>query len=199
MPGLSQPDREGPARPRGRGLWLPLFLAFLKVGAFSFGGGFAAISLTYQEVVRRYRWLDEETFLAGTSLAQGAPGANATNTAVFVGYQLAGWWGAVVALLACSIPPVLAVLGLGLIFRYGRWPLLDRVFVGLRAGVLGLLAYLLLSWLWPLRRNPRGGLLFAVMLFALLGLKWHPMLVISVGALAGFAVGAGRGEKTESE
>lgn len=156
------------------------------------------ISLTYHEVVERRGWLDEETFLAGTTLAQGAPGANATNTAVFVGYRVAGLWGAVVALTACLLPPLVMVLGLGLVvLKTSRLPVVDRIFEGLRAGILGLLAYLLLSWLRPLRRDLKGVALFGLMLFALLVLKWHPILAIACGGLLGFLSGAGRGEGNE--
>ncbi len=142
--------------------------------------------------------MDEETFLAGTTLAQGAPGANVTNTAVFVGYRLAGLWGAVVALIACLLPPLVMVLGLGLVvLKISRQPVVGRIFDGLRAGILGLLVYLLLSWLRPLRRDLKGIALFALMLFLLQVLKWHPILVIACGGLLGFLSGVGRSGDNE--
>ncbi|NPV28786.1 MAG: chromate transporter [Firmicutes bacterium] len=179
--------------------WLELFWTFFRIGAFTLGGGYAMIPLIYHEVVESRRWLDRETFFAGAMLAQGVPGANAVNTAVFVGYRRAGLAGAGVAALACILPSFLIILGLGLlIFRIARHPAVAGIFLGLRAGILGVLLYFLGSWSRPLFRDFKAFALFALALFALLVLKWHPIAVITGGALLGLLLaGEDRDEERE--
>ena len=67
-----------------------IFLTFFKIGGFTFGGGFAMIPLIQKEIVSRYKWLSDEEFLDTIAVTQGAPGPVAVNTAVFIGYKLAG-------------------------------------------------------------------------------------------------------------
>ena len=66
---------------------LDIFWSFLKIGAFTFGGGYAMIPLSQHEVIHRRRWIEERDFLDLLTLAQTAPGPIALNTAVFVGYK----------------------------------------------------------------------------------------------------------------
>ena len=78
---------------------LEIFWSFLKIGAFTFGGGYAMIPLIQHEVIHRRRWIEERDFLDLLTLAQTAPGPIALNTAVFVGYKRRGYLGALSAIL----------------------------------------------------------------------------------------------------
>ena len=69
-------------------IYIQLLLSFLKIGAFTFGGGYAMIPLIRKEVVDRKKWLAEGEFIDMLAIAQSAPGPISLNTAVFVGYRL---------------------------------------------------------------------------------------------------------------
>ena len=88
---------------------LDLFLGFLEVGCFSFGGAYAAIPLI-QDVVLRYGWLDEETLLYFIGVCESTPGPIMINLATYVGSAQAGFWGAVIATLAVVLPSFLIIL-----------------------------------------------------------------------------------------
>jgi chromate transporter len=76
-----------------------LFWSFFKIGLFTFGGGYAMISIIEGEVIRRKGWIEQKEFLYLLTLAQSAPGPIALNTSVFVGYKMYGYRGALTALL----------------------------------------------------------------------------------------------------
>jgi chromate transporter len=149
------------------------------------------LPLIYHESVERYGWLDRDTFVSGTTLAQGAPGANAINTAVFIGYQTGGTAGALLAAAGITIPSLAVITALGpLIFHLIKTPLGSQLFKGLRAGILGLLAYFLYSWLKPFKTDWRCWLIFTLILIPLAA-GYHPILVMLAGGLLGFLL-AGR-------
>ena len=76
-----------------------LFLTFLKIGAFTFGGGYAMIPLIQREVVEKKRWISEEDILDIVAIAESTPGPIAINSATFVGYRAGGFFGGRAALL----------------------------------------------------------------------------------------------------
>ena len=94
-------------QPKGTGslrVCLSLFTTFFKIGAFTFGGGFAMIPLIEREMIDRRGWIARGDFLELLTLAQSAPGPIALNSAVFVGYKIAGYRGAFSAVAGVAIP-----------------------------------------------------------------------------------------------
>ena len=119
-----------------------IFLAFLKIGAFTFGGGYAMLPLIRETVVEREKWVSDEGFLDIISLTQSVPGALAVNTAVFIGRQLAGVPGALAATAGAVLPSFLIILAVAAFFiRFSQHPLIIKVFMGIRPAVVGLIAY----------------------------------------------------------
>ena len=88
-------------------IYLQLFLSFLQIGAFSFGGGYAAMPLIQSEVVTRHGWLGMSEFTDLITISQMTPGPIAINSATFVGIKIAGVPGAVIATLGCILPSCL--------------------------------------------------------------------------------------------
>lgn len=86
-------------------IYLQLFLSFLQVGAFSIGGGYAAMPLIQSQVVTSHGWLTMSEFTDLITIAEMTPGPIAVNSATFVGIRIAGVGGAVIATLAVSSPP----------------------------------------------------------------------------------------------
>lgn len=81
-----------------------LFLTFAKIGAFTFGGGYAMIPIIENSCVERKKWITHDEMLDVTVIAESTPGPIAINCATFVGYKQAGFWGALAATLGVTLP-----------------------------------------------------------------------------------------------
>lgn len=90
-------------------IYLDLFLGFLKVGCFAFGGAYGAIPLV-RDVVMSYDWLSDETLTYMIAVSESTPGPIMVNLATYVGSNQAGFWGAVVATLAVVLPSFFIIL-----------------------------------------------------------------------------------------
>lgn len=93
-----------------------LFLTFLKIGAFTFGGGYAMIALLKNEFVSRKRWLKEDMFFDMVAIAESTPGPVAINSATYIGYHVAGFWGALASTIAVCIPSFAIIFFISLYF-----------------------------------------------------------------------------------
>lgn len=117
-----------------------LFVSFFKIGAFTFGGGYAMIPLIQREVIENRRWIAESDFLDLLTVAQSAPGPLSLNTSVFVGYKMKGYAGAVAAILGAVLPSFLIILAIALFFADVRNnPVVDAAFKGMRPAVVALI------------------------------------------------------------
>lgn len=97
-------------------MYLKLFLTFLQIGAFSFGGGYGMISLIREKVLS-YGWLTEEELLNMIAVAESTPGPIAVNMATFVGSAQGGFWGAILATLGVVFPSFLIILFIAALMR----------------------------------------------------------------------------------
>lgn len=88
---------------------LTIFLTFLKIGAFTFGGGYAMIAILEDEFVSKKKWLKQESFLDMVAIAESTPGPVAINSATYIGYKCAGVWGAILATIAVCIPSFIII------------------------------------------------------------------------------------------
>lgn len=163
-----------------------LFWSFLKIGAFTFGGGYAMIPLIEREVIDVRRWIERSDFLDLLTLAQSAPGPIALNTAVFVGYKVRGVRGAVASILGIIIPSFCVVLLIAILFadiRHNAW--VDAAFRGMRPAVVALIVAPVLS----LTRNLHRALYLVVAgsALAIWWLGWSPIYILIAGALLGIA------------
>lgn len=93
-----------------------LFITFLKIGAFTFGGGYAMIALLENEFVEKKKWLEKSEFLDMVAVAESTPGPVAINSATYIGYKIAGFAGATMSTLAVSIPSFFVIYGISLFF-----------------------------------------------------------------------------------
>ncbi len=88
---------------------LSLFLTMLKIGAFTFGGGYAMIALLEQELVTKKKWIDNDEFFNMIAVSESTPGPIAINAATYVGYKISGFWGALAATLGVCIPSFIII------------------------------------------------------------------------------------------
>lgn len=121
--------------------YFQLFWVFFKIGAFTFGGGYAMIPLIQREVVNRKKWLEEGEFIDMLAIAQSVPGPVSLNTAVFVGNKLKGKRGSVVSSAGIILPSFVVILLIALVFtEFKENPGVERVFKGIRPAVVALIA-----------------------------------------------------------
>lgn len=118
-----------------------LFTTFFKVGTFTIGGGYAMIPLIQREIVDRRHWLSETDMLDAIALSQTMPGILAANIAALVGQRLLGTRGALLAVFANILMPILFILLIALFFRQFRDnPTVEHIFMGVRPAVVALIA-----------------------------------------------------------
>jgi len=95
---------------------IQLFLEFFKVGLFTFGGGYAMIPLIQKDIVEGHRWLNMEQFADIIAIAEMTPGPIAVNSATFVGYKVAKFWGALVSTIGVILPSFLVIWAIASVF-----------------------------------------------------------------------------------
>lgn len=93
-----------------------LFLTFLKIGAFTFGGGYAMVALLENEFIAKKKWIDKKEFLDMIAIAESTPGPIAINSATYIGYHIAGVPGAATATLGVCIPSFVIIYLISLFF-----------------------------------------------------------------------------------
>ena len=165
---------------------LELFAVFAKIGAFTFGGGYAMIPLIQREASERKHWVSPEEILDVIAIAESTPGPIAINSATFIGYKVAGVKGAVCATLGVVLPSFLIISAISLIlqaFQHLKW--VRYAFFGMRAGILALI----LKALWSMyAKCPKNPFSYCVMLFAFLlvaVLRANAILAIAAAAFCG--------------
>ena len=169
-------------------LLVSLFLTFFKIGAFTFGGGYAMIPLIQREAAERHRWVSDADILDIVAIAESTPGPIAINAATFIGYRVGGFRGALAATLGVVLPSFCIILAISYVLRAFRESrMVQYAFNGIRAGVLVLMLKALRNMY---KANAKGGAAYLIMglafvLTAFLGV--NTFLVIAVCAAAGLA------------
>ncbi len=121
---------------------LNLFFTMLKIGAFTFGGGYAMISLLQDEFTSKKKWLTEEEFLDLIVVAESTPGPVAINSSTYIGYKTAGFWGAFFATLGMCVPSFTIIYIISMFFdKFLTLTFVANAFKGIQACVV----YLILS------------------------------------------------------
>lgn len=118
-----------------------LFLAFFKIGLFTFGGGYAMLPMIQREITEKHKWATEEEVLDCYAIGQSTPGIIAINTATFIGYKTAGIPGALVATLGMVTPSLIIITALStLILKYRDNIYVKKALLGIQGAVVALIA-----------------------------------------------------------
>ena len=171
-----------------------LALTFLKIGAFTFGGGYAMLALLETEFVSRRQWMTMEEFMDMTAIAESTPGPMAVNSATYIGYRVAGPVGALVATLAVCLPSFVVIYILSFFFdRFLSLTYVAKAFRGIQAGVVYLIFSAGLKMLRSIEKNGLSrGIAAVVMLLmvvlTLLSVKVSSLIYILLSGLIGLAV-----------
>lgn len=146
-------------------LILRLMLTFLKIGAFTFGGGYAMIALVEKDVVEKKKWLTEKEMIDLLAIAESTPGVIALNTATYVGQKVAGFFGALAASICVMLPSiVIIVLISGIIQQFGDNRYVRWAFLGIRAAVAALIFNAVLKMFKQVEKNLFSYILMAIAL-----------------------------------
>ena len=170
-----------------------LFFTFFKIGAFTFGGGYAMIALLEEEFIQRRRWLDKDEFLDMTAIAESTPGPVAINSATYLGYKLAKVPGAATATVAVCLPSFLIIYAISLFFeQFTQLTVIASAFKGIQVCVIYLIFSAGVRMLKALDKSPFAtGVLAAVMLvmvgLSLAGVSVSSILLILLSGAAGVA------------
>ena len=179
-------------------LILELFLTFAKIGAFTFGGGYAMIALLDHTCVEQKKWLTAEEFSDLTVIAESTPGPIAINCSTYTGYKKAGFWGAAAATLGMVLPSFLILLAISLCFEnILSYPLVEKAFRGIRVAVS--LLILRAGWKMATKLLKKTGnrtycLLFLLFFFiislcvSLLHIRLSTIWLILAAGVAGFCL-----------
>lgn len=175
-------------------IYLQLFLSYLKIGFFGFGGGYAMLSLIQHEVVVKHGWITASQFSDIIAISQMTPGPIAINSATYIGYTVAGFWGSVVATMAVSLPALTLMI---LITRFYLRLRSNRYVAGamatMRPVVIGMIGAAALLLIFPHQGDDPNFIdVWSWVLFgATLIASWrkvNPILLIVLSAVAGILI-----------
>lgn len=175
-------------------IYLQLFYSYLKIGFFGFGGGYAMLSLIQNEVVVQNAWMTNAEFADIVAVSQMTPGPIAINSATYVGYTVAGFWGSVVATISVCLPALTLMILITRFFLHLR----DNRFMkgaiaGMRPVVIGMIVAAALLLMFPRSDDAASfidGWSWALFLAAMVASykKVNPILLIILSAIAGVVI-----------
>lgn len=165
---------------------LEMFISFFKIGAFTFGGGYAMIPLIEEEVVKNKKWIEKEEFIDILVVSQSLPGALAVNCSIFLGYKIGGVIGGIMALLAVVLPSFLIIIIIAAFFmQFRNNYYVNAAFKGITAAVPMLVLVGAISLSKGLPKNTRTVITIIIALIALTFFNIHPVIVILLAAIYG--------------
>jgi len=166
-------------------LW-SVFWTFFKIGAFTFGGGYAMISLIEQELVQRQGWMQPNDFLECFASVQLIPGAVAINMGLFTGHKMRGAAGGLAAAAGVTLPSFIIISLIAAVFHnFHEWEIVSSFFYGVRPVVVGLILATALRiarqtldarWKW---------LAAAAGLVIMFSVNVHPIAIVLLAAITG--------------
>lgn len=141
-----------------------LFITFIKIGAFTFGGGYAMVPLIQRETVEKKKWINDDDILEIVAIAESTPGPIAVNSATFVGYKTAGVLGAAAATIGVVLPSFTIIYFISFVIdKFENNTAVKYAFSGIRAGVLALI----IKALWTMsKKSAKNIISFIITAFA---------------------------------
>jgi chromate transporter len=165
---------------------LKLYLAFLKIGTFGFGGGYAMLPLIQKEIVDKNAWLSQTDFIDIIGISQMTPGPIAINSATFVGYKAGGFLGSILATLGVVTTSFILISFANYFFnKFKDSRVLANALKGMRPALIGLIISVFITLSFESYRDLNSLLIAAIIGFLLYKTKIHPILIIIIAAILG--------------
>ena len=175
-------------------IYLELFLTFLQIGAFSFGGGYAMIALLENEFVAKKKWIEKDEFLDVAAIAESTPGPIAINAATYIGYKNAGMIGSMIATLGICIPSFVIIYAISLFFdAFLSLTLVAYAFKGIQICVVYLILTAGLKMLKQMKKTAFNIIIISITLicmivFSLFAVKFSTIFYILISGACGVVV-----------
>lgn len=167
-------------------LLIKLYLAFLKIGTFSFGGGYAMLPFIQKEVVNNNQWISMSEFTDIIGISQMTPGPVAINSATFVGYKLSGVVGSIIATLGVITTSFILVTIINkLLSKFKESTVIKSALLGMRPVLIALIIYAFIGLAKEAYIDLKSIIITLIIGGVLLSKKVHPILVIVIAALLG--------------
>lgn len=168
---------------------LKLFLTFLKVGAFTFGGGYAMIPIIQKETVERRKWVNNNDILDILAISESTPGPISVNAATYIGFKVAGFWGSFFATLGLVIPSFAIIYIISFFYKtFMSWSIVQAAFKGLSVGVI----ILLFSAVLKLRKSvPHNWLSVVLFSLTLVGMMCYNFFQLKIPSISLMFIGLG--------
>ena len=184
-----------------------LFLTFMKVGALTFGGGYAMIPIIEEEVTKKKKWITELEIIDIIAISESTPGPIAVNAATYVGYKVAGIVGGIIATIGLTIPSFVIIFVISFFYQdFMKWPVIVAMFKGLKVGVIILLFSAVLRLRKGVKVNLVGTVLFVITLSLMLifsfidiGFKYLSLCLILLGIITGIVLTLIANKKEDSK
>ena len=174
--------------------YLRLFLTMLKIGLFTFGGGYAMIALLENEFVKKKKWLEKDEFLDVTAIAESTPGPIAINAATYMGYKNAGIIGSIIATLGICIPSFVIIYAISLFFdAFLSLTLVEYAFKGIQICVVYLILTAGLKMLKQMKKTTFNMIIISItiicmVVFSLFAVKFSTIFYILISGICGVVV-----------
>lgn len=168
---------------------LKLFLTFLKVGAFTFGGGYAMIPIIQKETVEKRKWVNNNDILDILAISESTPGPISVNAATYIGFKVAGFWGSFFATLGLTIPSFAIIYIISFFYKtFMSWSIVQAAFKGLSVGVI----ILLFSAVLKLRKSvPHNWLSVVLFSLTLVGMMCYNFFQLKIPSVSLMFIGLG--------
>lgn len=173
-------------------MYLQLFLTFCKIGAFTFGGGWAMISIIQREIVEKHKWIELEDFLDLLAVAQSMPGILAVNISVVVADRLKGLKGSICAAIGTILPSFLMILAIAIFLTpetIKENAIVSRIFKGIRPAVVALIIAPVLTTARAAGINWKTVIIpvaVALLIYSKIPYISNPIIYIVLGAIGGY-------------
>ncbi|GCD12109.1 chromate transporter [Clostridium tagluense] len=165
---------------------IKIYLSFLKIGAFSFGGGYAMIPLIKREIVNNNNWITSKELIDIIGISQMTPGPIAINSATFVGFKVAGILGSISATLGViSFSFILVSIANHYIVKFKESYIMKAALAGMRPALIGLIVSVFLSMGSDSYKDIKSVVIGIIILGLLITNKIHPILIIMISGLLG--------------
>ena len=167
--------------------YLKSFAIFLKIGLFTIGGGYAMVPLIQDEIVEKRKWIDKEDFIDLLALTQSVPGIFAVNIAIFIGYKLRKFKGALAMALGTILPSFFIILAIALFFQQFRDnETVQHIFKGIRPALIAAPTFSMATSA-KINRYTIWIPIVSALLIWLLGIS--PVYIIIIAGVGGFFYG----------
>ena len=173
---------------------LQLFYSFFKIGAFTFGGGWAMIALIEKDIVDTHKWLTKEEFIDQLAIAQSLPGIMSVNMAIGVGYKLTKLSGSIMAALGTILPSFLIILAIAMFLTpetIKGSETLTRIFMGIRPAVVALILSPVFTTAKSAKINRKNFIIplaISILIWADFPIISSPIFFIVLGGLVGYLI-----------